>query len=180
MAAGKFIKTLIYRAVNVELDLSGAPGCAQLKRSRLAPSSPEIYAEAFFAVVIRGDLAVNETKLAGLLKASEVTLAADADVVRITGAPVGFAGPVGLNTVPLIADPTVTAMEGEQISLAVCGALANGKHYQNVAYGRDWVPFWWAMFARLLPETAVLSAAQTAKLACSTRKKAMSLVTFLN
>ncbi|MDR3146963.1 MAG: proline--tRNA ligase [Treponema sp.] len=130
--AQNFIKTLIYRAVNVELDLSAAPGCASLERRRPAPGAPELYPEAFFAVVIRGDLDVNEAKLAAALKAGEVALAADTDVQRLTGAPVGFAGPLGLTGLPIIVDETVTAMND-----AVTGALAQDLHYRHVAYGRD-------------------------------------------
>jgi prolyl-tRNA synthetase len=127
-----FIKTLIYRAINVELDLSAAPGCSKLERKKLAPEAPAVYPEAFFAVAIRGDLDVNEVKLAALIKASEVSLAADTDVVRLTNTPVGFAGPVGLNTLPIIIDNTVTAMND-----GVTGALVKDVHYKHAAYGRD-------------------------------------------
>jgi prolyl-tRNA synthetase len=130
--AKSFIKTLIYRAVNVELDLSAAPGGGCLEKRRTAPGAPEVYPEAFFAAAIRGDLEVNEVKLAAVLKAAEVSLASDAEVVRITGAPVGFAGPVGFDAVPLIADQTVTAMDD-----AVAGALEKDKHYLHAAWGRD-------------------------------------------
>ena len=46
-------------------------------------------------VVVRGDHDVNETRLARALGVDEVSLASEADVVRATGAAVGFAGPVG-------------------------------------------------------------------------------------
>jgi prolyl-tRNA synthetase len=134
--ASSFIKTLIYRAVNVEMDLSKAPGCGGLKKHKTAPEAPETYPEVFFAAAIRGDLDVNEVKLAAVFKAAEVTLAADADVTRLTGAPVGFAGPVGLNRLPVIADFTVTAMND-----AVTGALEKDVHYRHTAYGRDFTPW---------------------------------------
>jgi prolyl-tRNA synthetase len=134
--AKRFIKTLVYKAANVELDLSAAPGCAKLERRAAAPDAPKTYPEAFFAVAIRGDLDVNETKLAAVLKASEVALASDADVERLTGAPVGFAGPVGLSLLPVVADETVTALTD-----AVTGALAKDLHYAHVAYGRDIAPW---------------------------------------
>jgi prolyl-tRNA synthetase len=127
-----FIKTLIYRAINVEIDLTAAPGCAKLERKKFSPEAHAIYPEAFFAVAIRGDLDVNEVKLAALVKASEVSLAADTDVVRLTNTPVGFAGPVGLNALPVIVDQTVTAMND-----AVTGALEKDLHYRHAAYGRD-------------------------------------------
>jgi len=127
-----FIKTLIYRALNVELDLSSAPGCANLERKKPSPDAPAVYPQAFFAVAIRGDLDVNEVKLASVLKASEVSLAADTDVTRLTNTPVGFAGPVGLKSLPVIIDHTVTGMND-----AVTGALAKDLHYKHAAYGRD-------------------------------------------
>jgi len=111
--AKTFIKTLVYRAVKVELQ---GTECE----------------EAFYAVCIRGDLEINEAKLCALLKAAEVSLASEADVVRLTGAPVGFAGPVGLSQLKVIADLTVTA-----INDGVTGALAKDLHYKHVAYGRD-------------------------------------------
>ena len=117
--AKKFIKTLIYRAVNVE----AAAGQDELRQP---------VPEAFYAVCIRGDLDVNEVKLAARLKAAEVSLASEADVIRLTGAPVGFAGPVGLGGLPVIADFSVTA-----INDGVAGALAKDLHYTHVAYGRD-------------------------------------------
>jgi prolyl-tRNA synthetase len=83
-------------------------------------------------VAIRGDLDVNEAKLAALLKAGEVGLAADADVARLANAPLGFIGPVGLNSLPVIVDHTVTALND-----AVTGALEKDFHYRHVAYGRD-------------------------------------------
>ena len=126
MTPKQFIKTLIYRAVNVELDLSALPSCQNLVRKN------GITGEAFFAVAIRGDLEVNEAKLAALLKAGEVNLAENSDVIRLTNAPVGFAGPVGLDSMPIIADFSVTGM-----SDAVTGALEKDLHLKHVAYGRD-------------------------------------------
>lgn len=134
--AKSFIKTLIYKALNVELDLSAAPGCSKLEKKSAAPDAPKTYPEAFFAVAIRGDLDVNEAKLAAILKASELMLASDADVERLTGAPVGFAGPVGLTKLPVVADETVTAMID-----GVTGALAKDLHYAHVAFGRDFTPW---------------------------------------
>ncbi len=131
-----FIKTLIYRALNVELDLSAAPGCGKLKRVKTAPDAPETYAEAFFAVCIRGDLDVNETKLAAVLKASEVELASDKDVERLSGAPVGFAGPVGFQAAPILCDETVLYMHA-----ACTGGLKKDIHLINVEPGRDFKPW---------------------------------------
>ena len=131
-----FIKTLIYHVVNSELDLTNAPGCAKLKRVTENGGANPYYPDSFFAVCIRGDLDVNEAKLAALLKASEVELASDADVERITGAAVGFAGPVKLATVPVIADETVMAMHD-----CITGGLKTDVHFEHVEPNRDFTPY---------------------------------------
>ena len=60
------------------------------------------------AVLIRGDHDANEIKLKRLLGVTDVELAGPAIVEKMTGAPVGFAGPVGLN-VRIVADHAVKA-----------------------------------------------------------------------
>ena len=131
-----FIKTLIYKVLNSELDLTSAPGSASLKRVTDTGDAAKFYPVSFFAVCIRGDLDVNEAKLAALLKASEVELASDEEVERITNAPVGFAGPAGLSSVPVIADESVLVMHD-----TVTGGLSKDVHYIHVEPGRDFTPF---------------------------------------
>ena len=109
-----FIKTLIYKVENPGVELAGD----------------------FVAVCIRGDLDVNEAKLCALLKASNVELAEEADVVKITDAPVGFAGPVHLTKAQVIADKTVMTMHD-----AVTGGLKKDVHFIHVEPGRDFTPF---------------------------------------
>jgi prolyl-tRNA synthetase len=92
------------------------------------------------AVAVRGDHEVNEIKLAHALEAREVRLADDAAVARATGAPTGFAGPVGLAAgVPLVADHATRGLAG-------FGAGANkvDAHYVGVVWGRDAEPTSWA------------------------------------
>ncbi|HHY36067.1 MAG TPA: proline--tRNA ligase [Firmicutes bacterium] len=92
--------------------------------------------EEYYPVVVllRGDREVNEVKLQNHLGCLHLALA-DADTVReITGAPVGFAGPVGLKDVRLIAD-----VEVPSIVNGVCGANRADYHWVNVNPGRDFV-----------------------------------------
>src|SRR5688572_1262407 len=79
------------------------------------------------AVLVRGDRTLNEIKLKASLGAKEVVMATDRAVEEVTGAPVGFAGPVGL-TVPIYCDVEVSAL-----SSFVCGANAADMHWKNVA-----------------------------------------------
>jgi prolyl-tRNA synthetase len=109
-ASSMFIKTLIYSA-------DGKP----------------------IVVLVRGDHTVNDVKLARLVGAAELELAPEAMVVAVTGAPVGFAGPVGLTNVPIYADHAVTVLQN-----AVTGANKADFHITGVAAGRD---FTWTVVA---------------------------------
>ena len=129
-----FIKTLIYKVTNCSIDLSSVDCCKNLKK--VEEGSSFYYPESFVAVCIRGDLDVNEAKLCAKLKASEVELASEEDVVRITTAPVGFAGPVNLVNAPIICDESVSSMHD-----AVTGGLEKDVHFVHVEPGRDFVPF---------------------------------------
>jgi len=77
---------------------------------------------------------VNENKLRQLAGAKELRQAESKEVQAATGAPVGFAGPVGLG-VPIYADWDV-----EFLKDAVCGANEKDKHLKNVTIGRDFEP----------------------------------------
>ncbi len=89
-------------------------------------------AEGPVAALMRGDREVNEIKLGNLVGGGELRLADDATVARLSGAPVGFAGPVGLEGVRLIADRSVRPLTN-----FVCGANAADAHYTGTNWGRD-------------------------------------------
>ncbi len=92
------------------------------------------------AVVMRGDREVNEVKLQNLLDAEFVAMANEAAVREATGAPVGFAGPIGLaEGVRLIADESVRPLTN-----FVCGANKDDAHFTGVNWGRDAEPDQWA------------------------------------
>jgi prolyl-tRNA synthetase len=82
-------------------------------------------------VVVRGDHEVNEVKLARALGVAEVHLASAAEVERATGAPVGFAGPVGFPG-KVVADHAVAA-----VADGVTGANERDHHLVDVNLGRD-------------------------------------------
>ncbi len=86
------------------------------------------------AVLVRGDRTVNEIKLKSALQAKELVLATDKVVQEVTGAPVGFAGPVGL-TVPIYCDTEVAALPD-----FIAGANVADAHDRGVAIGRDFKP----------------------------------------
>ncbi|MBQ3670473.1 MAG: proline--tRNA ligase [Treponema sp.] len=138
-----FIKALIYRVINSQLDLTKAPHCADLKR--VNDPSGDYYPLSYACVLIRGDLDVNEAKLAAALKASEVVLAEADEVLSIAGAPHGFVGPVTVKC-PLIVDTSVvtTSADGRFEAVmhdAIAGSGKDGFHVKHVEPLRDFVPF---------------------------------------
>ncbi|HSN05343.1 MAG TPA: proline--tRNA ligase [Nitrospira sp.] len=84
------------------------------------------------AVLVRGDHAVNEIKLKKVLGVTEIELAGPATVEKVTGAPVGFAGPVGLKGIPIFADHAVPALRN-----VVVGANQPDTHYVDANWERD-------------------------------------------
>jgi prolyl-tRNA synthetase len=88
------------------------------------------------AVLVRGDREVNEIKLRRALEAEEILLATDATVREVTGAPVGFAGPVALKMpVPIYCD-----LEVQALSDFVVGANAADAHLTGVNVDVDFKP----------------------------------------
>jgi prolyl-tRNA synthetase len=99
----RFVKTLVYQT----------PGGAAL------------------AVLVRGDHEVSETKVQAALGGEPVSLADEPTVEKITGAPVGFAGPVGLS-VRILADASLRGTRG-----MASGANRADEHVVGLEQARD-------------------------------------------
>ena len=84
------------------------------------------------AVLVRGDIEISETKLRHALGSTNVELADDNTITETTHAPVGFAGPVGLKGIKIIADESIKGMVN-----AITGANKKDKHIKNVNLDRD-------------------------------------------
>ena len=82
--------------------------------------------------LVRGDYDLNQIKLKNILDAQWVEMATEDRVREVTGAPVGFAGPVGLEGVKIYADFSV-----RDIVDGVTGANKKDLHIKNVNPGRD-------------------------------------------
>ncbi len=101
--SSNFIKTLIYK-------INGEP----------------------VAVLVRGDVEISEAKLRRQLQTVDLELADEPAIEESTKAPVGFAGPVGLSGMKIIADESIQGMAN-----AITGANKKDKHIRNVNVGRD-------------------------------------------
>jgi len=84
-----------------------------------------------FFIVIRGDLDVNEIKLSNTLKAHGLHLATDEEV-KAAGLVAGYASPVGLKDIPIIADQSIAGGGNYAV-----GANREGYHLRNANYPRD-------------------------------------------
>jgi len=86
-------------------------------------------------VMVRGDHQLSETKLAGVLKASEVRPAQAAEIFEWFGANAGSLGPVGVKNLRVLAD---TALKGRRNMIA--GANKDDYHLRHVTPGEDFTP----------------------------------------
>jgi len=85
------------------------------------------------AVLIRGDHAANEGKIRRAVRAEKLELAAPGVIQRVTGAAVGFSGPVGMKEkIPIWADRDV-----QHLANSVTGANQDDAHLTGVNLGRD-------------------------------------------
>jgi prolyl-tRNA synthetase len=108
ISADRMIKTVLCKAIHVE-------------------------GEVPWAVLIRGDQDVNEVKLCNHTGAVSIEMLTDAEIVKLTGAQPGFAGPVGLpEAFSVVADDSVRGMTN-----VLCGANATDVHLLDVNLGRD-------------------------------------------
>jgi len=99
------------------------------------------------AVVVRGDRVLNLIKVKGALGATDVVLASDKKVAEVTGAAVGFVGPVGL-TIPVLCD---YELAGQPF---VVGGNAVDTHLRSVVAGRDYKPEQFADLRQAEPDDA--------------------------
>ncbi|HVM70689.1 MAG TPA: proline--tRNA ligase [Anaerolineales bacterium] len=92
--------------------------------------------ELFIFAVIRGDMELNETKLANAIQARDLRPATEAEI-KAVGAEPGFASPVGLKVHPssclVVVDDSIQAAPN-----LVAGANQSDYHLLNTNYTRDY------------------------------------------
>ncbi len=169
-------------------ELVHTPGCAAISDVaaffRISPAS-DIKCVAYMAearmpdgkaawhplvAFLRGDHQVNETKLMGLVGASDLRTMTAPELDQFFKGPAGYLGPIGLNVLKLEDQPAAGRMQGQPPSAAklafpstrddevfvvldlglmnrknlVCGANKADYHLRNVVPGRD---FTWTVSA---------------------------------
>jgi prolyl-tRNA synthetase len=104
----RMVKTLLYRAVHADR-------------------------EELWACLIRGDQQANEVKLRNHVGGLSIEMLTPEEILDLTGARQGFAGPIGLSDrFQVVADVTVRGMRN-----LLCGLNQTDKHALDVTLGRD-------------------------------------------
>ena len=104
----------------------------KLKRTQLVKTILYVADEKPLAACVRGDHEVNEGKLKRLAGAKTLRLARPEEIENVSGAPLGFTGPVGLDKVRIIVDEDVV-----RTADFVAGANQKDKHLRHVNIHRD-------------------------------------------
>ncbi len=88
--------------------------------------------EKLVMAILRGDMELNETKLANAVAAKELRPATEEEIAA-SGAVAGFASPIGLRGLIVAVDDLIPSS-----SNLVAGANRTDYHLRNVNYGRDY------------------------------------------
>ena len=113
----------------------GLPADKTMKALLFVVSGADGAAPEYVIALIRGDRALNMTKLINYLGVPEhaVAFADEADIEAATGCVCGFTGPMGLHGCKLIADSELPGLRN-----LCAGANEADRHVKNVNYGRDY------------------------------------------
>ncbi|MDL2268146.1 proline--tRNA ligase [Desulfovibrio sp. OttesenSCG-928-G15] len=121
-----------------EISTPGAHTIEELEAMIKAPASEMMKTILFLvdgkkvAVLVRGDRSVNDVKLKNHFAANEVEFMPAEMVEEVTGAPVGFAGPIGLKVDAILAD-----FELQERNQWIAGGNKADVHVKNVNLRRD-------------------------------------------
>jgi prolyl-tRNA synthetase len=144
-ALARFLDVPRWRTAKAVFLMAGYPDRGQASAAgQLPPDGPpagHASREKLVFAIIRGDMEVNETKLANTLGARSLRPATEAEI-RQVGAVPGYASPVGLDGVQVVVDDLIP-----QAPNLVAGANEAGYHLVNVNYPRDFQAGWVADIA---------------------------------
>ncbi len=122
------------KSIQALAEFLGIPEAKTAKAVFLMADIPqgETSSEKFVFAVVRGDMEVNETKLANAVQARSLRPATEDEIIAIGAVP-GYASPVGLKGALLVIDDAVPTSPN-----LVAGANQEGYHLRNVNYPRDY------------------------------------------
>ncbi|MDD5673724.1 MAG: proline--tRNA ligase [Chitinivibrionales bacterium] len=98
------------------------------------------HGSSMVGVCIRGDRAVNEAKLRGLLGADSIAVPDENELRAKHGMPIGFIGPVNLDKTKYKLNSIIADFSVASLTDVVCGANKEDAHLLHVFPGRDLMP----------------------------------------
>ena len=111
-------------------------------KERTAKAVFRMAGERFLFAIVRGDMEVNEAKLARLVGAHELRPAQEAEIAALGASP-GYASPIGIRrSAPEAGIRQVLVVVDDVVPRSpnlVAGANREDTHLRNVNYGRDYV-----------------------------------------
>ncbi|MFA5553971.1 MAG: proline--tRNA ligase [Phycisphaerae bacterium] len=131
----EMIKTLVYNTPTISNEILKHWSSEDAKHDgREIMHGPEVETRGTVLIMVRGDHDVNPEKLKQVFPLVQLELADEETIKEVTGAAIGFAGPIGLKrrVDKIIIDHAVAAM-----AVGVTGANKTDYHTKNVVPGRD-------------------------------------------
>ncbi|HIQ05194.1 MAG TPA: proline--tRNA ligase, partial [Anaerolineae bacterium] len=122
-------KTIAELASFLSVPQSKTAKAVFLMADRGKPGSQE--PEEFVFAIVRGDMELNQERLARVLHARSLGPATEGEI-RAVGAEPGYGSPIGLQNVTIVVDDLIPRSPN-----LVAGANKEGYHLLNVNYGRD-------------------------------------------
>jgi len=128
------IKTLIFKTPKFTPEFEKYASAEEAKHDGRSTIIGEGWTPITIIALVRGDHEINMEKLTQVLGGEHVELADEATIEKVTGAKVGFAGPMGLaeKVDKIFIDHAVAAM-----AVGVTGANKTDYHTKNIVPGRD-------------------------------------------
>ncbi len=111
--------------------ISGLEKFLKVDRQQILKSILYMVDKGIVAVVIRGDLEVNDVKLGNVLMAKELRLADSAEI-RSAGLIPGFVSPVGMTAIRWVGDNSIKLGQNY-----VAGGNKADLHFKNINWSRD-------------------------------------------
>jgi prolyl-tRNA synthetase len=129
------VKAIIFEEPDIPIEFMKEVAAEQAKHDGRSIFSKYGMGHTTVLALVRGDHDVNMEKLIQAIGGKHVELAKKETIEKLTGAKVGFAGPIGIGDKrfeKILIDPAVAAM-----AVGVTGANKTDYHTKNVLPGRD-------------------------------------------
>jgi len=121
--------TIAALAAVLNIDTARTAKAVFMMATRMLEHGPT---ETLIMAILRGDMALNERKLARAINARQLRPASESEILAVGAVP-GFASPIGVRNVLVVVDDLIPNCPN-----LAAGANEIDQHFANVNYGRDY------------------------------------------